>query len=48
MGRSRFDRNFSIATAVGITVIVYSSLYPFKFRQPVDGLGPAARALFES
>ena len=48
MGRSPFDRNFSIVTAVTIAVIVYGSLYPFMFRQPVDGLGPAARALFES
>ena len=48
MGRSRFDRNFSIAAAIVIAVIVYGSLYPFRFRQPVDGLGPAARALFES
>src|SRR5271157_3948056 len=48
MGRWRFDRNFSIATAVIIAVIIYGSLYPFMFRQPVDGLGPAARALFES
>ena len=48
MGRSRFDRNFSIATAVVIAVIVYGSLYPFAFRQPIFALGPAARALFES
>ena len=48
MGRSLFDRNFSIATAVVIAVIIYGSLYPFMFRQPVDRLGPAARALFDS
>jgi len=48
VGRSRFDRNFSIATAVIIAVIVYGSLYPFMFRQPVNGFGPAARALLES
>ena len=48
MGRSRFDRNFSIATAVIIAVIVYGSLYPFMFRQPVNGFGPAVRALLES
>ena len=48
MGRSRFDRNFTIATAVIIAVIVYGSLYPFMFRQPVNGFGPAVRALLES
>jgi VanZ family protein len=48
VGRSRFDRNFSIATAVVIAVIVYGSLYPFAFRPPIFALGPAARALFES
>jgi VanZ family protein len=48
MGRSRLEGNFSIATMVVIAVIVYGSLYPFTFRQPVDGLGSAARALFES
>ena len=48
MGRSPFDRNFSIATAVAIAVIVYGSLYPFAFRHPNFALGPAARALFES
>jgi hypothetical protein len=31
-----------------IAVIVYGSLYPFTFRQPTTGLGPAARALFNS
>jgi len=44
MRRSQLVRNFSIATAVVIAVIAYGSLYPFVFRQPVDGLGPA-RAL---
>ena len=48
MGRLRFDRNFSIATAVIIAVIVYGSLYPFMFRQPIFAFGPAARALLES
>jgi O-antigen ligase/VanZ family protein len=43
----RLRRNFSIATAIMIAVIVYGSLYPFMFRQPA-GLGPAARALFNS
>ena len=44
----RLRRNFSIATAIMIAVIVYGSLYPFTFRQPTTGLGPAARALFNS
>ena len=48
MGRWRFNRNFRVATAVVAAVIVYGSLYPFAFRQPVDGLGPAARALLDS
>jgi VanZ family protein len=48
MRRSRLEGNFSIATMVVIAVIVYGSLYPFVFRQPVDGLGSAARTLFES
>lgn len=48
MGRLRFDRNFSIATAAVIAVIVYGSLYPFMFRQPIFAFGPAVRALFES
>jgi VanZ family protein len=47
MRRSRLGRNFSIATAVVIAVIVYGSLYPFVFRQPPYGLGPA-RALLDS
>ena len=48
MGRLRFKANFLFATAVVIAVIVYGSLYPFAFRQPIFALGPAARALFES
>src|ERR1700756_2864002 len=47
MRRARLERNFSIATAVVIAVIVYGSLYPFEFRQPACGLGPA-RALLDS
>ena len=47
MRRWRLDRNFSIATAVVIAVIVYGSLYPFVFRQPVYGVGPA-HALLDS
>ena len=42
------NRKFSIATAILIAVIVYGSLYPFMFRQPVDGLGPAWHALLDS
>ncbi len=41
-------RNFAIATALMTAVIVYGSLYPFTFRQPTAGLGPAARALLNS
>jgi len=48
VGRLRFKANFLFATAVVIAVIVYGSLYPFAFRQPIFALGPAARALFES
>src|SRR5690349_5890454 len=48
MGRSRFDRNFAIATAIMIAVIVYGSLYPFMFREPAAGIGPAVRALLSS
>jgi VanZ family protein len=44
----RLRRNFSIATAIVIAVIVYGSLYPFMFRQPAAGLGAAARALLNS
>jgi hypothetical protein len=33
---------------VVITIIVYGSLYPFEFRQPIGGLGPAALALLKS
>ncbi|HXO90081.1 MAG TPA: VanZ family protein, partial [Stellaceae bacterium] len=44
----RLRRNFSIATAIMIAVIVYGSLYPFTFRQPTAGLIAAARALFNS
>ena len=48
MKRSRFERNFAIATALVIAVIVYGSVYPFMFRWPIESLGPAARALFDS
>ena len=44
----RLRKNFSIATAIMIAVIVYGSLYPFTFRQPTAGLIAAARALFNS
>jgi len=44
----RLRRNFSIATAIVIAVIIYGSLYPFMFRQPAADLGAAARALFNS
>jgi len=47
MRRLRLERNFSIATAVVIAVIMYGSLYPFAFRQPLNGLGPA-HALLDS
>jgi len=47
MRRSRLEKNFLIATAVVIAVIMYGSLYPFAFRQPPNGLGPAS-TLFES
>ena len=47
MRRWRLDRNFSIATAIIIAVIIYGSLYPFVFRRPPYGLGPA-RTLLES
>jgi VanZ family protein len=47
MRRPRLERNFSIATAVVIAVIVYGSLYPFVFHQPAYGLGPT-RALLDS
>jgi VanZ family protein len=36
-----------IATAVVIAVIIYGSLYPFVFRHPASGLGPA-RTLLDS
>ena len=48
MRRLGFDRNFAIATALVIAVIVYGSLYPFEFRQPIGGLEPAALALLRS
>ena len=48
MRRSWLARNFSIATAVVITIIVYGSLYPFEFHEPIGGLGPAALALLKS
>ena len=44
----RLRRNFAIVTAMVIAVIVYGSLYPFTFRQPAAGLGPAARAFVNS
>jgi len=46
MRRPQLQR-FLIATAVVIAIIVYGSLYPFVFRQPVYGIGPA-RTLLES
>src|SRR4029077_13268954 len=46
MRRPQLER-FLIATAVVIAIIVYGSLYPFVFRQPVYGIGPA-RTLLES
>jgi hypothetical protein len=33
--------------AIIIAAILYGSLYPFKFRQPVNGIGPI-RTLLES
>jgi len=48
MKKSRFERNFAIATALVIGVIVYGSLYPFTFRWPIESLGPAVRALLDS
>jgi len=47
MWRLRLEKNFSIATAVVIAVIMYGSLYPFAFRASPNGLGPA-RALLDS
>ena len=47
MWRLRLEKNFSIATAVVIAVIMYGSLYPFAFRAPPNGLGPA-HALLDS
>jgi VanZ like family len=47
MRRVRLERNFLIATAVVIAVIIYGSLYPFVFRQSANGLGPA-RTLLDS
>ena len=47
MRRSGLESNFSIATAVVIAVIMYGSLYPFAFRAPPNGLGPA-HALLDS
>jgi len=47
MRRWGLEGNFSIATAVVIAVIIYGSLYPFVFRQPAYGLGPA-RTLLDS
>jgi VanZ family protein len=41
-------RRFAIATAIVAAVIIYGSLYPFQFRPPVDGIGSAVHALFES
>lgn len=41
-------KRFVIATAIVVAVIVYGSLYPFMFRQPVDGLRPALRILIDS
>ena len=46
MRRPQLQR-FLIATAVVIAIIIYGSLYPFVFRQPVYGIGPA-RTLLES
>jgi VanZ family protein len=39
---------FVVATAIVVAIIVYGSLYPFIFRQPVDGIAPAVSALWES
>jgi VanZ family protein len=43
----RFDRNFLIATAIIIAVILYGSLYPFEFNQPTSSIG-AIRNLLQS
>lgn len=40
-------KHFVIATIIVVAIIVYGSLYPFIFRAPVDGIGPAVRALVE-
>ncbi|MGC2202764.1 MAG: VanZ family protein, partial [Stellaceae bacterium] len=34
-----------IATAIVVAVILYGSLYPFKFHQPIDGIGPVRQLL---
>ncbi len=41
----RRTRNFLVATAVIIAVILYGSLYPFTFQQPAEGIGPVSNLL---
>ncbi len=48
MRRSRFEKNFSIATVVVVAVIIYGSLFPFTFRWPIESPGRAARALCQA
>jgi hypothetical protein len=50
MGRSRLDdsKRRYFATAVVAAVIIYGSIYPFVFREPIDGFGGAVRTLVES
>lgn len=43
--QGKFSRGFLVATAIVIAVILYGSLYPFAFRAPIGGVGPASALL---
>lgn len=45
--KNRFNRRVLTEAAIIVAFIIYGSIYPFTFRQPVDGVGPL-RTLLQS